>query len=351
MHEQFPNWMSKVAPQTDQSRLVLRWNAAAALAGGADVKLAIQLSEQALGLSSQVTEAVRTAARKEDTTYVSEDDALEVSVLAAGALAALMASGGDAGDAAAISVLTGSFGRAEPKGMIRDLVEASRAAILRIGEEERRDVSVPSWVGKAISEAMAKNSSANDIPSIHTEVTEIAQATITSIKAQFQKLADAITRLNSLQKESSDLAFLLVSEFSFAAKKPVTLMAQSEAAFAVAEDLFRVTEFAAPLPSFDAALLSLLKPAKTSKTKGTVSSAVSALPEVLRKNCMADTVQFPKVMPLHCALMKCDEVAGGDTWVAPFEAVTGIKGALDATAGEIANQMYLENMLAWHLEN
>ena len=90
MHELFPNWMSKVSPQIDSNRLALRWNAAKAAADAADKTSAVQLCEQALGYSADATEKLRDAARKEDSTYVTSDDALELTVLAAGSVAYLM---------------------------------------------------------------------------------------------------------------------------------------------------------------------------------------------------------------------------------------------------------------------
>jgi hypothetical protein len=349
MHEQFPNWMSKVSPSIDQARLGLRWNSAKAVSNAADDKTAVQLTEQALGLGSHATEVLRNAARKEDPTYVSDDDALELAVLAAGALASLMASGTNVGDTAATSIVSGSFGRGTPKGMSKDLLEFAQVTLQKISEEQRREVTVPAWTGKTISDAIAKQTNAADFPSTQAGIVEISQAIASSLKSQFQTLSEALSRLSFLQRESSDLAFLLVSEYSFAAKKSVATLSSSEAAFSAGQDLLEITQFASALPSFHASLFSLLKPAKPDKKAISLGQVVSALSEKLRKRCMADTILFPKTTPLHFALTKCDEVSGGDAWTAAFEAVTSVKSQLSVTAEHIAAQFYLEGMLIRHL--
>jgi hypothetical protein len=350
MHELFPNWMSKVSPQIDEARLTSRWAAARKVADEAPVSVVVTLSEQALGLSSAATDILRASARLADTTYVSEGDALELSVLAAGALAMLMVSGSKKGDAAAVSIRTGLFGRSGVKGMAQDLRGLADAAVQRISEEDRKEAAIQPWVGKAITDVTNKQAAVVDLQTTHTLILDTSQATITSVKAQLQKLAEALAKMSLLQKESSDLAYLLVSQYSFVAKKSVSSLGASDAAFSLGTDLFNATQFASPIPSFEASLAMLLKPAKGAKKAVPLLQAVSGLEANLRQAVKSDTVAFPKLLPLHFALSKCEEVSGGETWAPAFEAVTGLKGSLALSTDEIAAQFYLEEMLTRHLE-
>lgn len=350
MHELFPNWMSKVGPQIDSARLAARWDAAKKVADDATVPMIAKLSEQALGLSSAATETLRAAAREADTTYVFEDDALELSILAAGALAQLMASGSQKGDAAAVSIRTGVFGRSDVKGMAQDLNRLADAAVQRISEEDRKETVIPNWVGKQIADVTSKQAAVVDLQTTHTLTLEASQAMVSSVKAQFQKLAEALSKMSLLQKESSDLAYLVVSQYSFVAGKAVSQLSAPDAAFCLGTDLFNVTQFPSALPSFEAALLMILKPAKAAKKSVTLLQSISGLQTAFRQSLKSDTVTAPKVLPLHFALSKCEEVSGGGTWVSAFETVTGLKATHLLTPDELAIQFYLEKMLTWHLE-
>ena len=350
MHELFPNWMSKVGPQIDSPRLAARWNAAKKVADEATVSVIAKLSEQALGLSSAATETLRASAREADTTYVFEDDALELSVLAAGALAELMASGSRKGDAAAVSIRTGVFGRSDIKGMAQDLYGLADAAVQRISEEERKETVIPNWVGKQITDVTSKQATVVDLQTTHTLTLEASQAMVASLKVQFQKLAEALSKMSLLQKESSDLAYLVVSQYSFVGGKAVSQLSASDAAFCLGADLFDITQFPSALASFEASLSMVLRPAKATKKPVTLLQAISGLQAEFRQALKSDTIASPKVLPLHFALAKCEEVSGGDTWAPAFETVTGLKAAYSVTPDELAIQFYLEKILTWHLE-
>ena len=350
MHELFPNWMSKVAPQISSERLTARWSAAKKVADEAPTAGIAKLSEQALGLSSAATETLRASAREADSTYVYEDDVLELSVLAGGALALLMAGGSKKGDAAALSLRTGVFGRSNVKGMARELYTLADSAVQRISEEDRKESVVPEWIGKKVTEVLSKQPTAVDLPTTHALILEVSQAMISSAKAQFQKLSDALSKMSLLQKESSDLAYLLVSQHSFVAGKDISTLGPGDAAFSLGADLFELTRFSSALPSFEASLATVLKSAKAAKKPFTLLQAVSGLQTEVRQAVKSDPVDFPKLLPLHFALSKCEEVSGGETWAPAFEAMTALKGAQSVTPNELAIQFYLEKMLVWHLE-
>jgi hypothetical protein len=200
-----------------------------------------------------------------------------------------------------------------------------------------------------ISDAAAKQVNALDFPATQVGIAEISQAVVASLKAQLQKLSEAIMRLSALQRESSDLAFLLVSGFSYVAQKPVSSMGAPEAAFCVAEDLYKITQFPSALPSFEAPIGSLLKPAKAVKKELTIATAITSVSGDLRKKCLLDSTSYPKSLPLHFALNKCEEVSGAASWTAAFGAMTGLDASLTVTPGQLAAQFYLENMLASQL--
>jgi len=345
MHELFPNWMSKVGPQIDSARLAARWNAAKKVADEATVSVIATLSEQALGLSSAAMETLRASARIADTTYVFGDDALELSVLAAGALAQLMASGSARGDAAAISIRTGAFGRSNIKGMAQDLSGLADAAVQRNSEEERKEMVIPDWEGKRITDVTSKQATVVDLQTTHTLTLQVSQAIVASVMSQFQKLAEALSKLSLLQKESSDLAYLVVSQYSFVAGKAISQLSAPDAAFCLGADLFGVTQFPSALPSFEASLTMMLKAVKATKKPVTLLQAISGLRTEFRQALKNDTNAAPKVLPLHFALAKCEEVSGGDSWAPAFEAITGLKAAHSVTPDELAIQFYLEKML------
>jgi hypothetical protein len=350
MHELFPNWMNKVSPQIDSVRLTARWNAAEKVADEAGIPGVVKLSEQALGLSSDATDTLRASAREADATYVSEDDALELRVLAAGALAQLMVNASAKSDAAALSIRTGLFGRSKTKGLVQDLHAMADATVQRNSEDDRKEVSVPNWTGKQVDDLTSKRATFVDPQTTHTLTLEASQALVTSVKTQFQKLEKALSTMNLLQKESSDLSYLLLSQYSFVAKKSVSALGASDAAFCLGLDLMNATQFSSALPSFEASLSMLLKPAKAGRKTITLLQSVSGLQADIRRAMRCDIVDFPKVLPLHFALAKCEEVSGGEAWATAFDTVTGLEGTQSLHLEEIAIQFYLEAMLTSYLE-
>ena len=70
----------------------------------------------------------------------------------------------------------------------------------------------------------------------------------------------------------------------------------------------------------------ILKPAKAAKKPVSLLQAISGLETKVRQAVKIDGVAFPKLLPLHFALSKCEEVSGGETWAPAFETVTALKG-------------------------
>src|SRR5580700_1237730 len=105
VHRKFAEWYNEISLRPSAETLEARWKAVEAVAAAMKMKKIPDLVRVFFNLSggSVAVEEIRAAA-KEDKTYLADNDQKEVSILAGGVVAVLVAESSTQADAAALAV-------------------------------------------------------------------------------------------------------------------------------------------------------------------------------------------------------------------------------------------------------
>ena len=348
MYDLFPNWMSKVAGEGSSTRVKDRWTAVEQTAKALTAQQVVEAVAHAFGYGTAMTDLIRVQAREADTTYVTEDDALEVQILTAATIAHLLSGNSRQKHVAVLAVLSTTFGRKVPEFMGRDLLALAAQQLQEVAETRRANAAVPAWNTKPLIDTITKA-----IPSPEAAITGAAvlsalTTVIEQVRAQTASCAGAVNSAGTLQKESAALAFAIVSEYSDVAEKLVAEASLGDAAFAVGRDLYEITAIAPAIPAYEAVVRCLLRPAKTAKKTHALEALVDTLSDKVRLQCIDKKKLSPLAAPLQYCLEKKGEASGGD-WRPAFTQGTRLKADLNVTLAQVAQQVYLERCLLWAL--
>jgi hypothetical protein len=349
MHELFANWYSQVSPQLDSKRLEDRSKAVDAYVSSLKPKKAPEcaLLALALGDSATATDEIRQAAKRVDTTYVSTNDALELNVLAAAAIAQGLKSSSVESDALALSFLCAAFNRKPSLQMHADLHKLCAEYLIKKGTRVRDDgITFPSFNMKSTFEAIKKQADATDFPTAKTQLHEALNHLLKLFSEYSENSSNAFARLRSIQREDSDIAFVVVSGYSFITSQPFAHMKRAGAALIAAHELTSVTRILPSIVAYDAVLSALLKNSKGKKETITIREAVNDLPVDIQRRFIPQFAVAPQIMPCHFALQKAVEVDGQDVWDSAFKNSTGLNPDHEIPALELARQGYFETMLS-----
>lgn len=340
--------MSRVAGEGTTTRVKDRWAAVEQAAKALTAQQVVDIVAHAFAYTGSMTELLRKHAREVDVTYVTEDDALEVQILAAGAVANLLTGDSEHKRVAALGVIATTFGREVPEFMCKDLLVLASQCLQNAAEQKRANPSLVAWDTKALLDSMTKAIPTPEAGVTGTVVLTTLTTMIEQVKGQLAKHATAIGSAATLQSESSDLAFLIVSEYSASAEKLVSELTFSDAVFAIGKDLYDVTSSPPVLPSYEAIIKCLLRPLKPVKKALTLEAVIDGLSESVRSTCMHGEKVTGLATPLQYCLQKKGEVAGGD-WRPAFEQGTRLRADMSVTVAVVAQQVYVESCLLWAL--
>ncbi len=349
MFELFPNWMNKVVGTSAGSRIQDRWNAVEKLAKAALPKQIVDLVAHAFGYSTSMTDVVRGHAREADPNYVTEDDALEVQILVAGAIASLLTGSSSHRGVAALAIVSTTFGRDIPDFMCKDLAALASQQLQKAAEEARAWVPLPVWNTKPLVESLGKLMPVPPESGITgTAVLSAVTTVVEVVKAQMTKQAAAADMLANLQKESAALAFQVVSEYSGRGQRLLSESSLGDAAVGTALDLYDTTSRQPVLPSYEAIISSILRPVKNVKKPAPLESIVSSMTDPIRVACTYSGQVMPLAQPLHYGLQKQAEMSSGD-WRPAFVQGSKLKADLQVAPVVFSRQMYVERCLLWAL--
>jgi len=348
MHELFANWYSQVSPQMDSKRLDDRWKAVDAYGNALTTKktTGVVLLASGIGDGKPTGDELRQAAKKVDTTYVSSDDALELKVLAAAVIARSLGVPSDQSDALALGYLCVSFSRKLLSQMHEDLHRLCLEYIVKEGIRIRDEgITFPPLNAKTTTELLKKQPEAPDGPTARLQMHEAVTQLLKSASEYADESSKSFARLHDLQREDSNVAFLVVSAYAFTTGEPFSEMTRAEAALIAAHELACVTKLTPVLVAHDAVLSALLKHTKGRKDLLSIREAVNGVKIEVQKRLIGTAAIVPEVMPCHFALQKAVEVNGKDVWNSAFATATGLNPDDEHPTLDLVRQAYLEGML------
>ena len=348
MHELFANWYSQVSPQLDPKRLDDRWKAVDTYGSTLTIKKTVGCVLLASGIGDAKTTAdeIRQAAKKIDTTYVSSNDALELKILAAALIARSLGIPSDQSDALALGYLCVSFARKLPTQMHEDLLTLCREYLIKEGTRVRAEgMTFPAFSTKATADLMKKQPEAPDVPTVRLQSQETVAQLLKSISDYTEEASKAFAKLRDLQREDSNVAFLVVSGYAFTASQLFADMSRGDAPLIAAHELVAITKLTPVIVAHDAVLSALLKHTKGRKDSASIREAVNGVKVDVQKRLIVRNGIVPEVMPCHFAVQKAVEVNGQDAWHPAFATSTGLDPDDPHPILELARQAYFEGML------
>jgi GTPase-associated system helical domain len=353
VHRNFADWYNAISLRPPAETLDARWKAVEAVAASQKVNMILDLARVFYKLvgGNAVAEELRNAAKKEDTTYLSENDQNELSVLAGGVIALLVSKPSNQAQATALAVscIEAQGLRQAPRlqGVVDECMRYLAKESVRIREfrdDAVKDLNVKSLTkriadrgGVVVSDVISVWNGMDvvlkDFLSQHTEHTNSANA---SFSETFKRLA-----------EQTDILWWLFGEHTLDGTKSFSDLSIPEACYWGARDLAMLTRlmpgpFAAP--AFLSRMLRLVE--KTVPTQVRISDAVDACGKEWKEQWLSElTILMPYAFPMLFAIAKSVEVGGGRAWTAAFDHATGLAASGQVAPTHLALQVYNELLL------
>jgi hypothetical protein len=353
MHKNFADWYDAVSLRPEAKTLELRWQAVEVLAEELKVSDAPSLVRAffSLGNDSQYLEAIRTAARNADQTYVSNDDQNELTVLAGGAIASVVSQSSAAADAVALAISCLDAQGLRKSRRLQGVVDvamrylADESVKVRTVEKlpvEKLDVAALNTLidqrgGTAVS----------DVASVWTGLDVVLKKFL----AEYKKFAESASSLNNAQtrqREESEILWWLFSEHTMDGSKAFSDLGIPEACVWGPRDLSALTTILpGPIaaPAFLHKMLRIVNPNPPKLLK--LSESIEACDLDWKRRLAQKVVvqETPDLCPVLFAVAKSAEVGGAPTWTAAFEYSTGLPADGMIAPVHLAMQVYNESLL------
>jgi hypothetical protein len=355
MHRSFADWYTQVLPPADGPTLNRRWNSIESFATALQLDCVPDVLRMFYSrpASPESKEQLRKAAKVEDDTFLMDRDDAELSILSAGVIARVVASGPDPkADALAIGVSCMEALGLRRTGRIQGVVDdasvylATQAVRARQTAADRfHKLETP-----ALTAALkAIRAGAGELGTLAAAVEGAIQTLVSSLDDQYQVLASAVGELQ--RREQTDILWWLYGEYTLDRKLAFADMNVGEACFLGARDLANLTKV---LPGPAAARAFLKKMLKSTAVPGgalfTIKDVVDDFyPHRRDWDPPAGINDLADCCPLSFASAKCLESAGG-CWADAFSARTGLGVDEPIAADAIAFQIYQELLFIRCLE-
>jgi len=354
MHKNFADWYNAVSLRPDAQTLEKRWEAVEALASQLNIAAVPSVVRVFFGLSGaeEFLDEIRKVAKEKDTTFVTDGDRNELTVLAGGVVAQRVSQSSNLADAVALAVsCVGAQGlRQAPRlqGVVdetmRYLAEES-VRVRTVGKGPVADVNIAALTKLIASRGGVAVSDGN---SVWNGVDAVLKEFLTEHTKHTQSVNQALDKALSRQREESDILWWLFSEHTRDGTKPFADLTIPEACFWGARDLAALTLFLPgpfAAPAFLHKMLRLVKDRVPANVK--ISEAVDAC-DLEWKQKWQPTLgvqQLPEFCPMLFAIAKSVEVGGGTAWTAAFDYATGLTANGKLAPVHLALQVYMEALL------
>jgi GTPase-associated system helical domain len=355
VHKHFAEWYNAVALRPKAETLEVRWKAVEAVTAAHKVKKTPDLARVFFKLpgGGTVADELRNAAKKEDTTYIAENDQTELTVLAGGVIALLMAKSSSQADAAALAVVCIEAQGLRKAPRLQGVVDHCRqyladesVRVRAIDENPVKDLNVATLTKRITERGGVGVSDAN---SVWNGMDAVFKDVLSDHTAHTKSANLAINESAKRLSEQTDILWWLFGGYTLDGKRAFSELGVPEACYWGARDLAKLTRFMpGPFasPAFLHRMLRLVKDRLPAHVR--ISDAVDECEKGWKENWLPDLAgqqQVPDVCPMLFAISKSVEVGGGAGWTAAFDHATGLAAGDKLAPTHLAAQIYSELLL------
>jgi hypothetical protein len=354
VHRKFAEWYNEISLRPSAETLEARWKAVEAVAAAMKMKKIPDLVRVFFNLSggSVAVEEIRAAA-KEDKTYLADNDQKEVSILAGGVVAVLVAESSTQADAAALAVTCveaqGLRNTARLQGVVdecMDYLAKESVRVRAVADNPVKDVNVAALT-KRITERGGV--AVGDGNSVWSGLDVVLKDFLTQHMAHTNSINSTVDQTIRRLTEQTDILWWLFGEHTLDGAKIFQDLSVPEACYWGAKDLAKLTQFIPGPFAAPAFLNRLLRLVKDKVPKHTViEDAVNDCEKKWKEDWLTDLVvaqQMPDACPMLFAITKSVEVGGGAGWTAAFQHATGLAAEGKLPPTQLALQIYNELLL------
>lgn len=355
MHKNFADWYNSISLRPSAETLEARWKAVESVVSGQKVTKIPDLVRVFFRLPSgnAIAEELRNAARKEDATYLSDDNRPELSVLAGGVIAQLVSESSSQADAAALAVscidAKGLRQSARLQGVVDECMPYLAAESVRVRMVDKdpvKDLNV-THLTKRITERGGVG--VGDANSVWNGVDVVLKDFLKQHTAHTSSINTAVNETVRRLTEQTEILWWLFGEHSLDGTKAFSELSIPEACYWGARDLAAITQFIPgpfAVPAFLTRMLRLVSDQMPASV--TISKAVVSCGREWKERWIAELTlqqQMPDLCPMLYAIAKSVEVGGGSGWKAAFKHATGLPASGKLPPVQLAAQVYNELLL------
>ncbi len=350
MHRNFTEWYNTISLRPSAETLDARWKTVEAVAAGQKVKKIPDLARVFFKLpgGNMATDELRSAAKKEDTTYLSENDQNELSVLAGGVIAVLVGKSSSQADVAALTVacIEAQGLRQAPRlqGVVDECMQYLADESVRV--RAVGGVNVASLT-KRITER--GGAAVSDVNSVWNGMDAVLKDVLSQHTAHTASIESAVSQTSNRLAEQTDILWWLFGEHTLDGKKAFSGLGIPEACYWGAKDLAKLTRFMPgpfAAPAFLHRMLRLVKDRLPAQVR--ISDAVDECEKEWKEQWLAELggqLQIPDASPMLFAIAKSVEVGSGSGWTGAFDHATGLSASAKLAPTHLALQVYNEVLL------
>jgi hypothetical protein len=355
VHKDFAEWYDAISLRPTAETLEARWKAVDAVAAGQKVKRIPDLARVFFKLpgGNIVADELRNAAKKEDTTYLSENDQNELSVLAGGVIAVLVSKSSSQADAVALTVscieAQGLRQGSRLQGVVDECMQYladESVRVRQVGEDSVKDLNVAGLTKRITERGGVAVSDAN---SVWNGMDVVLKDFLTQHIAHTSSINSTVSQTSKRLAEQADILWWLFGEHTLDGKKTFSDLGIPEACYWGAKDLAKLTRFMPgpfAAPAFLHRMLRLVKDRLPTQVR--ISDAVDECGKEWKERWLPELAgeqQLPDACPMLFAIAKSVEVGGGSGWTAAFDHGSGLAASAKLAPAHLALQVYNEMLL------
>ncbi len=358
MHTDFADWYRIAGIEPDAALLTNRWSGiekVLATIDGASVLELVRLYYGRALSDESFLERFRLPFKETDSTFPMRSNDLELKVLAASTLMALLEDRPrELCDLAALCIKSAEFrGQVKPQ-VLQDLI-ASAKRYLRSRSLDVRSIGgkLPSQRPKKLSvETLAQKCTGSELSILVEPMTELINGMNSSFEgmaSSMQKAMNALHTAQEVQQEELDILWWVFGEYSGDMERKMSQLSVPAACLVAAKELADHTTRLPGVPSAEAFLDKVLRGVrKRLPATVTVKDAVNDVDRKWRESHAGLHPNLPidAFAPVHRAIVNSLETAGDVEWVPAYETATGLAADRPVAPLALGSQFYDEVILA-----
>ncbi|WP_313539229.1 GTPase-associated system all-helical protein GASH [Sphingomonas sp.] len=353
--EEFRAYLAPLAVEPGSARIAQRWTGIANWAKNARASqlpaLVSMMRNTADDADRSQLEPFFAAQVQEDETFNTINSGELIRALSAAALDYIFTRTSDLDTAAALAVVTSSWGGRAPSGIAVDILRRATAELDHIAglARDRQDLNKAVMslsltpLPPTTDSIRSIREGAFDHMSVAVALEEVLTAANAAIGSQTQALRELLsTFVERIEQcdEETDVLWYIFGGVSGDANSSFSALEPSRAAFYAAREIGQITS----RPMRVNAAVELFKRCGAKGRKLTFVEAVEAMPSAwIAQHATGDF--SPSLFPIHRALARYAAIAEERTWVSGWSQATGIAADLKVDPTDLAVAFYRERLL------